>query len=145
MPKSLHAKAKVDLHNIWMAENREEAGKAFALFLDKYEAKYPQATECLEKDREELLAFYDFPAEHWKHIRTTNPIESTFSTVRHRPKRSKGCLSRETVFIMVFKLIKNAEKTWRKLDGKNQLPKIISGVKFSNGLEVIAGDKKIAA
>ena len=144
MPKSLHVKAKVDLHNIWMAENREDANKAFALFLDKYEDKYSQATLCLEKDRDELLAFYDFPAEHWKHIRTTNPIESPFATVRHRTKRSKGCLSRETAFIMVFKLIKNAEKTWRRLDGKNQLPKIISGVKFSDGLEVISHDELAA-
>lgn len=139
-PKSLQSKVKDDLHSIWMAESREDANKAFALFLDKYEKKYSTATKCLEKDREELLAFYDFPAEHWKHIRTTNPIESTFATVRHRTKRSKGCLARETAFIMVFKLIKNAEKTWRKLDGKNQLPKIISGVKFSDGLEVIAED-----
>lgn len=145
LPKSLHAKAKVDVHNIWMAENREEAGKAFALFLDKYGAKYSQATECLAKDRDELLAFYDFPAEHWKHIRTTNPIESTFATVRHRTKRSKGCLSRETAFIMVFKLLKDAEKTWRKIDGKNQLPKLISGVKFSDGLEVLVEQKKAAA
>jgi transposase-like protein len=144
MPKSLHAKAKVDVHNIWMAENREEANQAFALFLDKYEAKYPSATECLEKDQDELLAFYDFPAEHWKHIRTTNPIESTFATVRHRTKRSKGCLSRETAFIMVFKLLKDAEKTWRKLNGKNQLSKIISGVNFSDGLEVMTNDEKIA-
>jgi transposase-like protein len=137
LPKSLHAKAKADLHNIWMAENREEALKAFDLFLDKYDSKYSLATSCLEKDRDELLAFYNFPAEHWKHIRTTNPIESTFATVRHRTKRSKGCLSRETGFIMVFKLIKNAEKTWRKLDGKNQLPKVILGIKFSDGWEVI--------
>lgn len=145
MPKSLHAKAKADLHNIWMAENREEADKAFSLFLDKYGAKYPQATECLEKDREELLAFYDFPAEHWKHMRTTNPIESTFATVRHRTKRSKGCLSRETAFIMVFKLIKNAEQTWRRLDGKNQLPKVILGVKCSDGVEVLKKCKRVAA
>lgn len=144
MPKSLHTKAKVDVHNIWMAESREEANKAFALFLDKYEVKYSKATECLEKDRDELLAFYDFPAEHWKHIRTTNPIESTFATVRHRTKRSKGCLSRETAFIMVFKLIKNAERTWRRLDGKNQLSKIISGVKFSDGWEVIVHDELAA-
>lgn len=145
LPKSLQSKAKADLHNIWMAESREEANKAFDLFLEKYKVKYHQATLCLAKDRNELLAFYDFPAEHWKHIRTTNPIESTFATVRHRTKRSKGCLARETVFIMVFKLIKTAEKTWRKLDGKNQLPKIISGVKFSDGLKVIGSHKKIAA
>ncbi len=119
-----------------MAESREEANKAFALFLDKYEKKYSQATECLEKDRDELLALYDFPTEHGKHIRTTNPIESTFATVRHRTKRSKGCLSRETALIMVFKLINAAEKTWRRIDGKNQLPKLIVGIKFSDGLEV---------
>jgi transposase-like protein len=128
-----------------MAETKEDANVAFDLFIEKYEKKYPQATSCLAKDRSELLAFYDFPAEHWKHIRTTNPIESTFATVKHRTRRSKGCLGRETAFVMVFKLIKNAEKTWRKLDGKNQLPKIISGVKFSDGLEVNDKDKKVAA
>ncbi|HUX80473.1 MAG TPA: IS256 family transposase [Alphaproteobacteria bacterium] len=142
MPKSIQSKSKADIHNIWMAESKEAANEAFDLFLDKYKVKYPQAALCLEKDRDELLTFYDFPAEHWRHIRTTNPIESTFATVRHRTKRSKGCLARETAFIMVFKLIKNAEKTWRKLDGKNQLPKIISGVKFFDGLEVIVSDKK---
>ncbi len=99
----------------------------------------------MEKDRDALLAFYDFPAERWKHIRTINPIESTFATVRHRTKRSKGCLSRETGLIMVFKLIKSAEKTWRRLDGKNQLPKVISGVKFSDGVEAIGKPQKIAA
>jgi putative transposase len=135
MPKSLHKKAKESLHNIWMAETKEDANKAFDLFLDKYGTKYHQATHCLTKDRKELLTFYDFPADHWKHIRTTNPIESTFATVRHRTKRSKGCLARETAFIMVFKLIKTAEKTWRRLDGKNQLPKIITGAKFRDGLE----------
>jgi transposase-like protein len=140
MPKSLHKKCKEDLHNIWMAETKEDANKAFDLFLDKYGIKYQQATVCLEKDRQALLTFYDFPAEHWKHIRTTNPIESTFATVRHRTKRSKGCLSRETTLIMVFKLIKTAEKTWRRLDGKNQLPKVITGVKFSDGCEVIVDD-----
>ena len=140
LPKSLHAKAKQDIHNIWMAESKEDANKAFDLFLDKYGVKYEQATHCLAKDREELLAFYDFPAEHWKHIRTTNPIESTFATVRHRTKRSKGCLSRDTALIMVFKLIKIAEKTWRRLDGKNQLPKVIAGVKFCDGNEVMVDD-----
>jgi len=140
LPKSLHAKAKQDIHNIWMAESKRDANKAFGLFLDKYGVKYEQATHCLIKDREELLAFYDFPAEHWKHIRTTNPIESTFGTVRHRTKRSKGCLSRDTALVMVFKLIKTAEKTWRRLDGKNQLPKVIMGVKFRDGCEIIADD-----
>lgn len=125
---------------IWMAESREDANIAFALFLDKYEKKYSSAPECLEKDCDELQAFYDFPVEHWGHIRTTNPIESIFATLRHRTKRSKGCLSRETVFIMVFQLIKNAEKMWRRFDGKNQLPKVISGVKLSGGSEVITHD-----
>ena len=144
MPKSIQSKAKENLHNIWMAETKEDANKAFNLFLDKYGAKYQQATACLEKDRQALLTFYDFPAEHWKHIRTTNPIESTFATVRHRTKRTKGCLSRETALVMVFKLIKTAEKTWRRLDGKNQLPKVITGVKFCDGCEVIF-DNTIAA
>lgn len=145
MPKSIQNKAKQDIHNIWQAESKEDANKAFDLFLDKYGVKYAQATHCLAKDRQALLAFYDFPAEHWKHIRTTNPIESTFATVRHRTKRSKGCLSRETTLIMVFKLIKSAEKTWRRLDGKNQLPKVITGVKFCDGWEVIANDQRSIA
>jgi transposase-like protein len=144
MPKSIHSKAKENIHNIWMAETKENASKAFDLFLDKYGVKYQQATDCLQKDRQELLTFYDFPAEHWKHIRTTNPIESTFATVRHRTKRSKGCLSRETALIMVFKLIKTAEKTWRRLDGKNQLPKVITGVKFCDGCEAISIDQDAA-
>ncbi len=97
-PKSLHGKAKSDLQNIWMAETKEDASKAFDLFIEKYQAKYPKATHCLSKDREELLNFYDFPAEHWKHIRTTNPIESTFATVKHRTKRSKNCLSSPNSF-----------------------------------------------
>lgn len=145
LPKSLQSKAKADVHNIWMAETKEDAGKAFDSFVEKYQTKYPKATACLEKDRQELLAFYDFPAEHWKHIRTTNPIESTFATVKHRTRRSKGCLSRETAFIMVFKLIKDAEKTWRRLDGKNQLPKLITGVKFQDGCEVITKEQLAAA
>lgn len=144
-PKSLHRKAKIDLQNIWMAETKEDANKAFDLFIEKYQAKYPKATHCLSKDHSELLNFYDFPAEHWKHLRTTNPIESTFATVKHRTKRSKNCLSRQTVFVMVFKLIKEAEKRWRRLDGKNQLPKVILGVKFNNGCEVIPDDAKRAA
>lgn len=135
LPKSVQPKAKVDLKEIWMAESREEAEKAFDRFLAKYKAKYDKATNCLAEDREELLAFYDFPAEHWKHIRTTNPIESTFATVRHRTRRSKGCLSHGTGMIMVFKLIQLAQSSWRRLDGQNQLPKVIEGVKFTDGLE----------
>lgn len=136
MPKSVQPKAKQDLHQIWMAETRADAEQAFDHFVVKYGTKYDRAAQCLAKDREVLLTFYDVPAEHWKHVRTSNPIESTFATVRHRTKRSKGCLSRATARIMVFKLIKAAERSWRKLDGQNQLPKIIDGVKFTNGVEV---------
>ena len=104
LPKSLQPQAKQRLHEIWMAESRDEAGRAFNLFIDSYRAKYPKAAECLARDRDALLAFYDFPAEHWLHIRTTNPIESTFATVRLRTAKTRGCLSRETAFTMVFKL-----------------------------------------
>ena len=137
LPKSQHAKAKRALQAIWMAETKTDADAAFDAFIDSYEVKYDKAAECLRKDREALLAFYDFPAEHWKHLRTTNPIESTFATVRHRTIRSKGWLSNKTALAMVFKLVDGAQKTWRKLDGHNQLPKIIKGVKFTDGLEVV--------
>src|SRR5258705_13437510 len=120
-----------------MAATRIEAMAAFD-FIAAYALKYEKATECLEKDREALLAFYEFPAEHWKHLRTTNPIESTFATVRHRTIRSKGCLSNRTALAMVFKLLEAAQKSWRRLDGHNQLPKLVLGVTFSNGIEVIA-------
>ena len=135
LPKSVQPRAKADLREIWMAEGRDDAEKAFDRFLAKYQAKYDKAADCLAKDRDALLAFYDFPAEHWKHIRTGNPIESTFATVRHRTKRSKGCLSYETAKIMVFKMIQAAQKSWRKLDGQNQLPKVIEGIKFTDGIE----------
>ena len=137
LPKSVQPKAKADLHNIWMAETRKDAEQAFDHFADKYDAKYDKAVACLAKDREALLAFYDFPAQHWRHIRTTNPIESTFATVRHRTKRAKGCLSRDKTRIMVFKLIKAAEKNWLKLRGRNLLPKVIDGIKFTDGDEVM--------
>jgi putative transposase len=135
LPKSMQPKAKTDLKEIWMAESRKDAEKAFDRFRAKYEAKYDKAAACLAKDRETLLAFYDFPAEHWKHIRTGNPIESTFATVRHRTTRAKGCLSHDTGMIMVFKLIQIAQSSWRRLDGQNQLPKVITGVKFTDGVE----------
>lgn len=144
LPKSLQKKAKEGIQNIWMAETYEEALKAYDLFIAKYMDKYPKATHCLEKDKEQLLTFYDFPAQHWKHIRTTNPIESTFATVKHRTKRTKGCLGRETALSMVFKLIKNAEKRWKKLNGKNQLPKVIRGVKFQDGCELPSNGGQIA-
>jgi putative transposase len=145
LPKSQHAKAKRALQAIWMAETKTDADAAFDAFIESYEVKYDKAAECLKKDREALLAFYDFPAEHWKHLRTTNPIESTFATVRHRTIRSKGCLSNKTALAMVFKLIDGAQKTWRKLDGHNQLPKIIQGVKFTDGLEVVVKPAAIQA
>jgi len=137
MPKSVQPKAKSDLHQIWMTETRKDAEKAFDHFAEKYGAKYDKAVACLAKDRDELLAFYDFPAEHWKHIRTTNPIESTFATVRHRTKRAKGCLSRDKTRIMVFKLVQTAEKNWLRLNGRKELPKVISGIKFTDGKEAV--------
>ena len=137
LPKSLHAKAKRALQDIWMAETKADAVTALAAFAESYGAKYEKAVECLTKDRDALLAFYDFPAEHWKHLRTTNPIESTFATVRHRTVRSKGCLSNKTALAMVFKLVEGAQKNWRRLDGHAQLPKLILGVKFADGLEVV--------
>jgi transposase-like protein len=140
LPKSVQPKAKADLKEIWMAEGRADAEKAFDQFLAKYEAKYDKAAACLAKDRETLLAFYDFPAEHWKHIRTSNPIESTFATVRHRTTRTKGCLSHDTGTIMVFKMIQTAQSSWRRLDGQNQLPKVITGIKFTDGIEASRRD-----
>jgi transposase-like protein len=136
LPKSSQAKARTDLQNIWMAETRKEAEKTFDHFTGKYGAKYEKAVACLTKDREALLCFYDFPAEHWRHIRTTNPIESTFATVRNRTRQTKNCLSRNKARIMVFKLIKAAEKNWLRQRGQNQLPKLITGVKFVDGDEV---------
>lgn len=138
LPKSQQPKAKRSLQEIWMAETRAAAETAFDMFLEAYELKYEKAAECLAKDRDALLAFYDFPAEHWKHLRTSNPIESTFATVRHRTIRSKGCLSNKTALAMVFKLVDAAQKSWRRLDGHNQLPKVVLGAMFKDGLEVIA-------
>jgi transposase-like protein len=138
LPKSQHPKARRALQDIWMAETKVDAETAFDAFIEGYAVKYDKAAECLSKDRGALLAFYDFPAEHWKHLRTTNPIESTFATVRHRTIRSKGCLSNRTALAMVFKLVEGARKNWRRLDGHALLPKLILGVKFTDGLEVIA-------
>ena len=135
MPKSLHAKAKDAVHQIWMAETRKDAEKAFHAFVEAYGTKYPKATECLKKDREVLLAFYDFPAAHWKHLRTTNPIESAFASVRHRTVRAKGCLSNKSALAFVFKLVEAAQKSWHRLDGHLLLPKLIEGVKFKDGIE----------
>ena len=118
------------------AETKADAEKAFDLFLKTYEPKYPKATLCLQKDREELMAFYDFPAQHWQSIRTSNPIESTFATVRHRTKRSKGCLTRDGMLHMMFKLGQCAQENWRRLRGFAYLAKVITGVKFKDGIEV---------
>lgn len=138
MPKSLHEKAKAMVQAIWMAATRKEALKAFDLFVQTFEAKYPKATECLVKDREVLLTFYDFPAEHWIHLRTTNPIESTFATVRLRTVRTKGSGSRTACLTMVFKLAQCAEKRWRRLNGQELIPEVIRGVKFVDGIKEIA-------
>jgi transposase-like protein len=138
LPKSQQPKAKRALQEIWMAATNADAESAFDAFIESYRVKYEKVAECLNKDRDVLLTFYDFPAEHWKHLRTTNPIESTFATVRHRTVRSKGCLSNRTALAMVFKLVEAAQNNWRRLDGNNQLPKLILGVKFTDGLEVVA-------
>ena len=135
LPKGKQPKAKSMLHDIWMAETKAEAAKAFDLFLETFQAKYPKAAECLAKDRHALLTFYDFPAEHWMHIRTTNPIESTFATVRLRSAKTKGCGSRIACLTMVFKLTQSAEESWRSLNGSNLLPDVIQGVRFVDGLQ----------
>ena len=144
LPKTSQPGAKRMLHDIWQADTRENAEKAFDLFLECYQAKYPKATNCLAKDRDELLAFYDFPAEHWQSLRTTNPIESTFGTIRHRTKRAKGCLTRDGMLHMIFKLGMCAEKNWRRMRGFNYLAKVIEGVKFRDGIEVKLSDRMAA-
>ncbi|WLA86999.1 IS256 family transposase [Bradyrhizobium elkanii] len=137
VPLSVQANMKKDLREVYWAPNRATAEVAIDVFAEKYRAKYGRAVECLAKDRDALLAFYDFPAEHWDHLRTTNPIESVFATVRHRTVRTKGSLSSTTARLMVFKLVVAASKTWRRLKGTNQLPKVIAGVRFNDGIEVI--------
>jgi transposase-like protein len=138
MPKSVQAKAKSMLHDIWMASTRKNAGEAFDLFLETFSGKYPAAAKCLEKDRDALLAFYDFPAEHWIHLRTSNPIESTFASVRLRTAKTKGCGSRNACLSMVFKLALSAQKRWRALNGAKLLADVITGVVFEDGVKKIA-------
>jgi putative transposase len=133
LPKSVQRKAKADLHAIYEAENRSDAEEAFDRFLAKYQAQYDKAAHCLAKDREALLAFYGVPAEHWKHVRSTNPVESTVATVRLRTAKTKGCLSRRTAPAMVFKLVKAAERHWRRLNGPDRLADVIRGVRFRDG------------
>jgi transposase-like protein len=145
LPNSQQPKAKRALQEIWMAETKKDALAAFDAFVETWGVKYDKAVECLMKDRDALLAFYDFPAEHWKHLRTTNVIESSFATVRHRTVRSKGCLSNKTALAMIFKLAEAAEKTWRRLNGHNQLPKIILGIKFTDGIEIVRSQAQTAA
>jgi len=136
LPKSIQGKAKAGLHEIWMAETKAQAGKAFDRFVRDFGAKYPKAVEILKKDRAVLLAFYDFPAEHWIHIRTTNPIESSFATIRHRTTRTKNCVSRNTLLGLVFQLALTAEKSWRKLGGFKLLPDVARGARFKDGIAV---------
>jgi transposase-like protein len=145
LPQSIQPAAKADLREIWSAPDRATAEAAVATFAAKYGAKYDKAVTCLTKDRDALLTFYDFPAEHWDHLRTANPIESVFATVRHRTVRTKGALSHDTARLMVFKLVMAAARSWRRLKGENQLPKLIQGVTFRNGVEVTNTPEKTAA
>jgi putative transposase len=146
LPKHLQAKAKSDLHQIWMAESQDEARHAFASFVELYEPKYPKAAQCLAKDKEALLTFYDFPAEHWHHIRTSNPIESTFASVRLRTAKTRGCGSRASILSTVFKLSQSAEQRWLKLRGAEMIAKVITGVRFKDGIEMKGTDhQRVAA
>ena len=140
LPKSLQAKAKADLHEIWMAPTRPQAIAAFDHFLKTYGAKYPKATDKLAKDREALLAFYDFPAEHWIHLRTTNPIESTFATVRHRTTRTKNCVTRSTFLGLAFKLVQEAQKSWRRIRAVERIAELLAGTVFNDGVPASVDD-----
>jgi transposase-like protein len=135
LPKAIQGRAKQNLHQIWMAETKSEAEKAFDHFIESYESKYPKATECLAKDRDVLLTFYDFPAEHWVHLRTTNPIESTFATVRLRTAKTRGMLTRDTMLTMVFKLAMCAQQKWRRLNRPERLGELLQGIKFVDGIK----------
>jgi transposase-like protein len=148
LPKSLQARAKADLHEIWMAPTRAQAIAAFDHFVKTYGAKYPKATDKLAKDRDALLAFYDFPAEHWIHLRTTNPIESTFATVRHRTTRTKNCVSRSTFLGLAFKLVREAEKSWRRIRGIERISELLDGTVFTDGVPATENEtdqQKLAA
>ena len=135
LPKSLQAKTEQSLRNIWLAPGKQEAERYFDIFIETYKDKYPRAADCLAKDRDVLLTFYDFPAEHWCHIRTSNPIESTFATVRLRTSKVRGCFSAQTVLTMAFKLCEAAQKNWKRLRGFKKLTKVIEGVRFVDGIE----------
>jgi transposase-like protein len=142
LPRSLQKKANALLHEIWMSPDKQEAEKAFEHFIACYEDKYPKATQCLAKDKAELLAFYDFPARHWQHIRSTNAIESVFATVRLRTTKTRGCLSRKTTMMMVFKLMQSASKRWIRLSGSNHCAEIIQGVNFKDGVAITKNNDK---
>ncbi len=143
-PKSMQPNAHKNLREIWLSPDRASAEAAMTTFAEKYAPKYAKAVDCLTKDREQMLTFFDFPADHWDHLRTSNPIESVFATVRHRTVRMKGALSQDTARLMVFKLVMAASKTWRRLKGQNQLPKVVNGVKFKDGIEVASEIKSAA-
>ena len=136
LPKSQQQKAKAAIHDIYLSATREDALSAYQTFIDDYQLKYSKAVDCLTKDKEQLFAFYDFPAEHWVHLRTTNPIESTFATVRHRTKLSKNCCARKTIIAATFKLMTEAEKRWKKLNGAKRLAQIIHLEKFVDGVHI---------
>lgn len=138
MPRKVHPGAKRLIHEMYMGETRKDALGAFDEFVERYEAKYPKAVACLVKDKDVLFTFYDFPAEHWRHLRTTNPIESTFATVRHRHRQTKGCGSRTATLAMVFKLAREAERRWRKLNAHHLIAKVTQGVVFEDGIEKLA-------
>ncbi len=144
-PKQMAPGVKSDLDDIQHAETRAAAETALTLFSEKYGVKYEKGVTCLIKDKEAMLAFFDYPAEHWGHLRTSNPIESVFATVRHRTVRTKGALSQKTAKLMVFTLIQSASKKWLRLKGRNQLPKVIEGIKFNDGVEVNDDAKDRAA
>ena len=145
VPRSMHAKVKPDLREIWTAPDKATAEAAIDIFAETYAPKYDRAVQCLLTDRERVLTFFDFPAEHWDHLRSSNPIESVFGTVRHRTVRTKGALSQNTAKLMVFKLVMAAAKTWRRLKGENQLPKVIEGVTFKDGIEVTEAEAHAVA
>ena len=134
MPKSVQPKAKGDLHEIWQAETKADAETAFGQFLEKYDAKYQQACDCLQKDREPLLTFYDFPAEHWGHLRTTNPIESTFATIRLRHRKTRGNGTRRASLAMMFKPAQSAAKRWRRLRSHETITHVVEGRSFKDGI-----------
>jgi transposase-like protein len=143
-PKSMAPTVKSDLRDIWQAETRTAAEAAMDTFAEKYRTKYDKAIACLVKDREALLSFFDFPAEHWDHLRTANPIESVFATVRHRTVRTKGALSQRTAKLMVFTLVRAASKKWRRLNGANQLPLVVDGIKFTDGIALSDAETRAA-